>query len=65
MRIPRQARDDRKRARDDRRGLGMTGRKFPIKSGMTKEVMEKGAIPLEVGGNHENDYLRAKCANLK
>ena len=60
MRIPRQARDDRERARDDRRGLGMTGRKFPIKSGMTKEVMEK-----EVGGNHENDYLRAKCAYLK
>ena len=43
----------------------MTGRKFPIKSGMTKEVMEKEVLEKEVGGNLENDYLRAKCASLK
>jgi hypothetical protein len=28
-------------------------------------IMKKDAIPLEVGGNHENDYLRAECAYLK
>jgi hypothetical protein len=28
-------------------------------------IMKKYAIPLEVGGNHENDYLRAKYAYLK
>ena len=32
---------------------------------MTKEVMEKEVMEKEVGGNHENDYLRAKCAYLK
>jgi hypothetical protein len=32
---------------------------------MTKEVMTKEVMEEEVGGNHENDYLRAKYAYLK